>query len=502
MTGDTGRPCTAGSNEALSRRAMLTVTASGVGAAWLASRSRGAGMETKDKTLSFRRSIPVSPPCDVLVCGGGPSGIAAALAARRAGLSVRLVEGQGQLGGMSVSGLVSHWLGGRTSDCRRWVVGGVFRDLTKDAAKRGIALIPKPDPKAKYQPHGWYKGQLTAGIPFDPFGMAAFLDERMAKDGVDALLHSQAVDVSVDSGRITHVVVFNKSGLAAIPAKAVVDATGDADIAARSGCQVVKGREGDGLTAPATLQFHVSNVDQDALSAFIHKHNSPRFRKKIQALRKAGEWPFPYDIFISVQLGHKGTMMINTSRLVGIDGTDGASVTDGMVRGRAETHKLLAVLRKHFPGFANARLKAVAPLLGVRESRRLRGEFVLAVEALNTAQRFPDTIGFSAYGWDLPDPKRPSHNPSHGAKRPVTPIPYRIMVPRPVTNLICPGRAVSVERPVLGPLRVMAPCMAMGEAAGLAAAQVARRGVAFRDVDVRNLRDALREGEAIVDWKA
>lgn len=480
----------------VSRRQAFGIAAS---AALLATEAKGAEMAKAQRTLSLQREIPILRHRDVVVCGGGPSGIAAALAARRAGLDVLLVEGQGQLGGMSTSGMVSHWLGGRTSDCKRWVGGGIFRELSEEAAKRGAALIPKRG-KSTYQPHGWYHGQLEAGIPLDPFGVAQLLDEKMAKDGIDLLLLTQAVDVRVEGRRITHVIVHNKSGLAAVPARAIVDATGDADVAARSGCEVEKG-DAEGLMTPATLQFHVSGVDQDALSAYIHRRNCPRFRKKIQALRKAGEWPFPYDIFISVQLTEPGTMMINTSRLVGIDGTDGASVTHGMVRGRAETQQLLAVMRKHFPGFANARLKAVAPLLGVRETRRIRGPYILTVADLNKGKDFPDTIGFSAYGWDLPNPKRPSDNPSHGRKRALTPIPYRILVPKPITNLICPGRAVSVERPVLGPLRVMAPCMAMGQAAGQAARQVVQDGATFADVDTSKLRSELKQSGAIIDWK-
>jgi NADPH-dependent 2,4-dienoyl-CoA reductase/sulfur reductase-like enzyme len=125
------------------------------------------------------------------------------LAARRAGAKVLLIEGQGQLGGTGVSSLVSHWLGGRTSDCRRWVVGGVFRQLAEEAAARGLALIPVPDPAKKYQPHGWFKGQLAAGIPFDPFAMAAFLDEKIAQADIHVLLFTQAIGVQVAEDRIT-----------------------------------------------------------------------------------------------------------------------------------------------------------------------------------------------------------------------------------------------------------------------------------------------------------
>lgn len=461
-------------------------------------------------SLTLHRNLPLENACDVVVCGGGPSGLGAALAARRGALSVLLVEGQGQLGGMSTSGLVAQWLGGRSDDTRRWVVGGVFRRLALGAAEHGCAVIPTTNPNEKYQVHGWHKGQNEAGIPLDPFTLAGYLDDVVDEAGIDVLLHTQVVDVCVEDGRITHVILFNKSGLSAVPTRAVVDATGDADVAARSGCEFVKGRPEDGLMTPVTLQFHVDNVDQDALSEYIHKHDSPRFRELVAELRAAGEWPFDYEIFISVQLLEKGVMMINTPRLVGIDGTDGRSVTEGMIRGRREIYRLLEIAHKHFPGFAHARLKAIAPCLGVRETRRIVADTMLTVDDLRQGTRFEDTIGYSAYGWDLPDPKRPSYQPMWEGvaapvhkvkKKPVTPIPYRIMLPQPVRNLICPGRAVSVERDALGPLRVMAPCFAMGEAAGQASQQVIREGVDYRDLDVARLREELREHDAIVDWE-
>jgi len=444
----------------------------------------------------------VSGEYDLVVCGGGPAGCAAAIAARRGGLSVLLLENQGQLGGMGTSGLVSHWLGGRTAD-GRWIVGGIFRELATEAAAQGIALLPVTDPAAKYQPHGWLNG-LVHGVPFDPFAMAAFLDRKLADTRVKFLLHTQVVDAVVADRRITHLLLASKAGLQTIAARAVVDATGDADIAARADCPTILGRDDDHLMTPATLMFHVDNIDQEALSEHIHDRDAPRFRELILELRTAGKWPFPYEIFISVQLQEPGTMMINTSRLCDVDGTDPRSLTRGMIRGREETQQLLALMRTHFPGFAQARLKAVAPLLGVRETRRIVGEYVLSVDDLISAEPFADTIGLSGYGWDLPDPERPSHQPMHGTRAPYPiPIPYRIMVPQGIGNLVCPGRAVSVERDVLGPLRVMAPVMTMGEAAGVAAAQVVTAGKnSFADVDIPELRVQLRAQGAIVDLEA
>ena len=168
---------------------------------------------------------------------------------------------------------------------------------------------------------------------------------------------------------------------------------------------------------PATLIFHVDDVDQDALAAGIYAQDSPRFRELIADLRARGEWTFPYDIFISVQLAHKGTMMINTTRITDVDGTDGRSVSRGMMQGRREVLRLMELMRRHFPGFAEAQIKSVAPVLGVRETRRIVGDYVLGVADLIEGADFPDTIGYSGYGWDLPDPKRPSHQPMHGVQR-------------------------------------------------------------------------------------
>jgi hypothetical protein len=453
--------------------------------------------------MQYNKTIPEWEAYDVVVCGGGPSGIPAALVARRAGLKVLLIEATGQLGGVGTSAGVTHLLGGRTSDNKYQCVGGIFQEITEELYQRGAAINPKTIKPEKYSPHGWLKS-LTAGVPFDPIAMAALLDEKMLEAGVDVLYFTGCVDAIVADERITHIVAFNKSGLFSVPVKAVVDATGDADMAARSGCQFVKGREEDGLMTPATLIFHVDRVEQDETAAYIYENNSPRFREIIQDLRDKGIWNFPYEIFISVQVHEKGTMMINTTRICDVDGTDGLSISRGIMQGRSEVQKLMAIMREHIPGFRNARIKLVAPVLGIRETRRIIGDYVYKVTDVLDQVDFPDTIGFSGYGWDLPDPRKPSYQPMHEnkikMKRPYTPIPYRCLVPQPIGNVICPGRAISVERDVLGPLREQAPCYAMGHAAGLAAVQVAGSGIRFHDVDVARLREELKAQDAIVDW--
>ena len=460
--------------------------------------------------MEYARTIEESKRYDLVVCGGGPSGTTAALAAAENGLSVLLVEGRARLGGTATSGLVSHWLGGRTEGAE-WVVGGIFRSLAEEAAYRGIAVIPHLSDETTYQPYGWLPWFIH-GIPLDPHGVARLLDELIGNAGIDLLLDTQVVDAIVTGDRISKVIIYNKSGHMAVPAEMFIDSTGDADVAARSGCDYRKGREEDGLMTPVTLGFHVYGVDHTELSRAINRDATPKFREKIEQLRLDGTWDFPYDIFISVQLVDDTTAMINTSRLVGIDGTDGDSITDGYVRGRRETGELLEILREHFPGFKNAQIKEVASMLGVRETRRIDGDFELTLDDLQNDATFEDTVGFSIYGWDLPDPKKPSVQPlvdeSRGRFENVqekalsTPIPYSIMIPRPIENLICTGRSVSVERDVLGPLRVMAPAMAMGEAAGTAASIAVRDHATFAGVAPNLLRTQLRSRGCIVDREA
>lgn len=456
------------------------------------------------KSIVYDRTLPEVDSYDLVVCGGGPSGIPAALAAGRRGLKVLLVESTGQLGGVGTSAGVAGLLGGRTRDNRHPCVGGIFQEVTEELIRRGAGVDPHAIRNERFQPFGWFEGDLAVGFYFEPVPMVALLDEMMAEAKVDVLYFTSFTDVIVEGDKITHLILFNKSGLFSVKTSAVIDATGDADVAARAGCRIVKGRAEDGLMTPATLIFFVDGVDQNSLENYIHTHNSPRLQDIISRLKKENQWPFPFEIFISQQTPQRGSFMINTTRICDVDGTDGRSVSKGMQAGRAQVHRLFRLMKEHFPGFSESRIREVATSLGVRETRRIVGDYVYTVEDLLQGREFEDTIGFSGYNFDLPDPKNPSYQPMHGNERSipklVAPIPYGVMVPQPVTNIICPGRAISTERQVLGVLRVMAPCYAMGEAAGVAATFVVRDGISYAEVNFASLRRKLREAGAIVDW--
>ena len=199
-------------------------------------------------------------------------------------------------------------------------------------------------------------------------------------------------------------------------------------------------------------------------------------------------------------VNQKDTFMINTIRQVGIDGTDGNSLSQGIIDGRKENFELFEIAKKYFPGFKNATVKDIAPVIGIRETRRISGEYILSVEDLISGKDFDDGIAISGYGWDLPDPKKPSHHRSSEIKRssPFTQIPYRCLIPKGIDNLITVGRCISVEREVLGPVRVMAPCIAMGEAAGIATSLALKNNSKYKEVDAIALREKIKKNNGIV----
>ena len=440
--------------------------------------------------MLYQRQLKEGGSYDLIVCGGGFSGFAAAYAAAREGMRVMLIERGGCLGGVGTAGLVNDILGQRRyeGNVLRQSVGGIFDLLEKRLLADGHAVDTKTvDPE--HNPHGWLAG-LATGFLFDNEYMKALLEDMITEVGVELLYYTDVVDVIKTNSRIDGVVICNKSGLQLLRATAFVDATGDGDVCAMSDVPFEKGDEEGGLAA-ASLEMHVEGVDRPALERYMYQTRDFRFRAIITRLRQQGIWTFPYEIFISVKLCQDDIFFINTIRQVGIDGTDARSLTVGTIEGRRENLALLDIMRQYFPGFAQARLRYIAPMIGIRETRRICGDYVLTVEDLIEGKVFPDTVAVSSYGWDLPHPKHPSLQISAGIRRrsPYTHIPYRCLLPVGVENLIAVGRCISCEREVLGPVRVMGPCLAMGEAAGIAAS-MASDGV-FRKVNVQALQDRI-----------
>jgi hypothetical protein len=463
--------------------------------------------ETHVMTEHFSVDAPVIADVDVLVCGGGPAGIAAALAAARQGANTMLIEQQGCLGGAATSGLIGTWMGSYSRDGRYPVIEGIFKEIVDDLVAQGAAKPPTNDldggsAHSGYAP--WHRGT----VPFE-FEAAKRLFDRMILDaGVRLRYFSTALHPQVEDGRIAGIFVVSKAGMEYVRARVIVDATGDADVAYRANCPVWIGLEEEGHRGwmpPAGISFLLEDVDAQAFGDYC-RAGDYRFRELIGRLRERNEWPFDDDIFIGFELPNPKQYYVKVSPLPdaeGFDGTDPDVLTRGMTAGREAVETQLAILRKHFPGFAHARLIQTSPMIGVRATRRIVGEYKLSVDEAREGSHFADTIALTGFHWDLATPgsaQRMLHRVEMAL--PYVEIPYRCIVPQGITNLLAPGRAISADWDVLGPCRIMPAVFAMGEAAGVAAAMAADSGAAMREVDVAALRESLRAQGAIVDGPA
>lgn len=439
---------------------------------------------------------------DFIVCGGGMSGFAAAVSAARKGLSVAIVERTGCLGGTATSAGVNHLLGGRkingeTNEHVR-VVGGLFDELTDYLIERGEAIEPNSI-DLSFNAFGWYP-RMASGIAFDELALKIALDNFCAECGVRVYFNTMLVDAEVSDSRLKAVIVHNKDGFVRLTADAFSDCTGDADLSTMSGCEVLKGRKEDGCMTPCSLEMHVENIDVKELVTYQNVNQSPKLVEIIERLKQEGIWKFPYEIFVAVRLVEEDVFMVNTIRQIMVDGTNEASVSKALAQGRRENLELFQIMKEHFPGFKNARIRKICDYLGVRETRRLGGRYVITVDDAMSGKKFDDCIAATTYNFDLPDPLRPSYDPMMGdAKRPnanrnhvVIRIPYRALLPQEVDNLIVAGRCISAEREVLGAIRVMGPCMMMGQVAGTAAVIAIKENEGcFSKISVAKLQDQL-----------
>ncbi len=439
---------------------------------------------------------------DFIVCGGGMSGFAAAISAARKGLSVAIVERNGCLGGTATSVGVNHFLGGRkikeeTNEHVR-VVGGIFDELTDYLIQRGEAIEPNTI-DLSFNPFGWYP-RMASGIPFDEAALKIALDDFCANYGIRVYFNTVLTDVEMDGTKIKSVIAYNKDGFVRLTAETFSDCTGDADLCKKSGCKVLKGRKSDGCMTPCSLEMHVENVDTNELVAYQNEHQSPKLVEIIERLKEEGIWKFPYEIFVAVRLMDEDVFMVNTIRQIMVDGTDEASVSKALAQGRKENVELFHIMKKYFPGFKNARIRKIFDYLGVRETRRVVGQYVVTIEDAMSGKKYEDCVAATTYNFDLPDPLKPSYDPMMGdAKKPnatrkhvVIRVPYRALLPQEVDNLIVAGRCISAEREVLGAIRVMGPCMMMGQAAGTAASiAIKKYNGCFRNVKACELQAQL-----------
>lgn len=427
------------------------------------------------------RTLPGMGEYDVLVVGGGPAGIGAALAAARNGMKTLVVEQHNSFGG--VGGAGGH---GYMCLCNAWasreqVVGGIAWELLERIHREGY-------------------GDLHPGNAFYDFEWYKFMIERMFQEaGVDFLYHTFFCETIMDGTTAVGAIIQNKTGRQAVWAKRLIDCTGDGDVAAAAGCAYEQGRPGDGKCQPVTLMFTVGGVNWEDVKAWRSSYGMDNVWA--QAQKNGDMEPFQKKImgfwWNSTQPSYVG---MNFTHITGIDSTKAEDLTRATVEGRRQAYHMIPVFRKYVPGMEKCYLISTGSTIGLRESRRILGEHVLTEDEIKNECRFNDAICYGAFFIDIraldeggmeKTTWRPHQNFRYQ-------IPYRSLVPRDREHLLVAGRCISVTHVGLGSVRVMSQCTATGEAAGTAAALSVQADVPPRRIDVAQLQHSLREAGGII----
>ena len=448
-------------------------------------------LEVKDSAKSW----------DVIVVGGGTAGAIAGIAAARAGAKTLVVEALGSLGGSGTNAQVTPLM--RNSSAGVNLNQGITSELKTRLLERGDGAI---DANSN---DNW----------FNPEAMKYVLERMLIEAGAEVLYHTHFVAPILEGGRISSVVVHNKDGLVRLEAQSFIDATGDADVAVRAGAPFDAGESGTGLHQAMSLRFTLGGVDLDALCAFLAQHGQaqesqrfmhfwmvwgknaslePLFREAVQdglLLERDGDYFQGFSV-----PGMPGCISFNCPRL-GADINDGAdawTLSRAQVDGKLAIDRLLNFLRQRFDGCGSSFIASYAAMPGVRETRRIRGEYVLTLEDILECHTFDDAICRNHYPVDIHTPRgKLLYHERNGDYPYFKPdafheIPFRALIPLGISNLLVPGRCASATFEAQSAIRVQQNCHSMGEAAGVAAAWMAQRNIGSRQIDGAKLREALK----------
>ncbi|MDF9833523.1 hypothetical protein M2103_001750 [Ereboglobus sp. PH5-5] len=455
-------------------------------------------MKTENNTIiEPSRETPIYKETDVLVVGGGPAGIMAALGAAEGGQRVTLVEGLSHVGGNLTTGLP---ILGFLSQKQELIIKGLPQKLMERLKAKGAASEHQACP---------LHVSLTI---IDPEAVKTEAMNMLLEAGVEILLHMMFADAIVEDGKIKGCVFQGKARREAILAKQVIDCTGDGDVAFLAGAPCEKGDDKGGMQPP-TLMFRLDSVDTDKLRNSIagqpdsyqmdfippdYFGKNSRFitvglRNLIEKARADGV-QIPTDRTIIITGIRKGEAWINMTRVKDIDGSDPHSLTDGEITARKQIDGIVKYLTGYVPGFENAWLSNTAPFLGIRESRRVVCNYMLNRDDLLNCGKFDDAIAVGSYPIDI---HRPNDNDcTLEWCGDCYDIPYRSLVPQKIENLFIAGRCIGTTHEAMAATRVMSTCMAVGEAAGRAAAMCAAGGIAPASLDVKKLREKLQSSGA------
>lgn len=435
---------------------------------------------------------------DIIVAGGGMTGVGAALSAGRAGARVLLVEQYGCLGGMATVGHVNpfmtHYFYDRAYPGQETVLG-IYHEILDRLARESPVLEEWRSEDGQLQNPPPHKPRLWPGNKgFDSEVLKWVLDEMMEEAGVKVRFHTFISKVRAEDKRISSIESCSKSGIENFAARQFIDCTGDADLAALAGFETIFGRESDGKAQALTLMFRLGDIDLEnadlgqAQAAYREAVASGEL--KMPGKRQLLMFPYP----------GKGVVTFNQNELAGLDSTNADDLSRGEILGRKAVREIVAFLRKNAPGFEHCRVEMLPQQVGVRESRRIIGEYILNVNDLLNRVHFEDVIACGAYPVDIHDPEgKMSKNPmQHLEPGTYYQIPFRSLIPKGAQNLLVGGRCLSATHEAAASVRVMPICAAMGQAAGIAAARACNADEAISEINIAVVQDELRKAGAFL----
>ncbi len=442
---------------------------------------------------------------DVVVCGAGPAGLNAAIAAARSGARTVLIERYGFIGGMSTAALVYPWMTFHTTDGKQ-VIRGIAQEIIDRLMERGASPGHVRDTV----------GFVHTITPYHPEEYKVLALEMLKEAGVTLLAHSfvDRVQVSPDRRRIEAVELSTKSGRLTVHGSMFVDATGDADIAYLSGASCLKGRNGDQLMQPMTMKFRMTGVNLAKVKQYMLEHPDEFYKKtpfdELESLPLSGvlgfykHWkeanlPINRDQILFFTGPGDDEVLVNTTRVQGLDGTDVEALTEAEEQGRKQVLMVAAFMKQNLPGFERAHISQVGAQIGIRETRRIEGLYSLQVDDVVEGRRFGDVIARSGYPIDIHDPSGKGVTAAWVHGDGAYDIPYRCLVSVSVDNLLAAGRCISTSHEALATTRLTPSCMATGQAAGTAASIAAQNGVVAREVQISELQRLLREQGVVLE---
>ncbi|MAX23335.1 MAG: FAD-dependent oxidoreductase, partial [Phycisphaeraceae bacterium] len=428
-------------------------------------------------SVHFPTELPVKHTADVIVIGGGPGGIGAAVSAARGGADVLLVEHYGFLGGMATAGEVNPFMpnhhDGKSLDT------GIFTEWLDRM--------------------GTYGGRLGDSRVFDPGAARLAAEDLCVEAGVRLLYHHRVAHVETADKKITGIVLHSKSGLTAAKAKQYIDSTGDGDLAALAGCEFKFGSEDTGFAQPMTMCFKLklsesarpADVTNGDLFQNMMKDQYDLIQEVYKKAQADGRIECPRENVLMFRGVDRDVVHFNTTRVIKHDATNGDSLSEAEVLARKQIRQIVKVLSEEVPAFKGCQLYSIAPQIGIRESRRIMGRDFVTVQDYMDGRTYADGIARVTYPIDIHNPNGTGTVLLHFPKEAWMEVPFGCLLPKDIDNLGIGARCISVDHAVHSAVRVMPPVVSLGQAIGTAAAMAVKAGKDICQVEGAAVKEEL-----------